>query len=128
MKLKIRKGANVQVIAGADKGKKGSVLEVDPKGLRLKVQGVKVMTHFDKKDGLKKLEGFIPYSKVKLLDQAPVVAKAKKAAAKNFCNNCCHSFCFSSLTTENFLAAIGFDYFGRVYYLLELFQQQIRAG
>lgn len=78
MKLKIRKGATVQVISGADKGKKGTVLAVDPKAMTLKIQGVKVMTHFDKKDGLKKLESFIDYSNVKLLEQAPV-AKAKKA-------------------------------------------------
>jgi large subunit ribosomal protein L24 len=79
VKLKIRKGATVQVISGADKGKKGSVLEVDPTGLKLKVQGVKIMTHFDKKDGLKKLESFINYSNVKLVEQAPIV-KAKKVA------------------------------------------------
>ena len=30
-KLKIRKGATVQVIAGSNKGKKGPVLEVDAK-------------------------------------------------------------------------------------------------
>ena len=66
-KLKIKKGATVKVIAGADKGKKGTVLAVDPKGLRIKVQGVKVQTHFDKKDGLKTLEGFINYSNVELL-------------------------------------------------------------
>jgi len=71
VKLKIKKGANVQVIAGADKGKKGTVLEVDPKNLLIKVQGVKVQTHFDKKEGLLKKEGFIHYSNVKMLDKAP---------------------------------------------------------
>ena len=48
-KLKIKKGATVQVITGSDKGKKGTVIEVDPTKLRVKVQGVKVQTHFDKK-------------------------------------------------------------------------------
>jgi large subunit ribosomal protein L24 len=80
-KLKIRKGATVQVIAGADKGKKGTVLSVDPKGMRIKVQGVRVQTHFDKKDGQKTLEGFLDYSNVKLLEAAPA-AKEKKAAKK----------------------------------------------
>jgi len=80
--LKIKKGATVKVIAGADKGKKGTVLAVDPKGLRIKVQGVKVQTHFDKKDGLKTLEGFINYSNVELLEAAPTASKGKKAAAK----------------------------------------------
>lgn len=88
MKLKIKKGATVQVIAGADKGKKGKVIEVNPTLLLVKVEGVKVETHFDKKDGLKKLEGFIDYSNVKLLEAAAAAAKgtkkpAKKAASKN---------------------------------------------
>ena len=78
IKLKIKKGATVQVIAGADKGKKGAVLEINPGKLLVKVQGVKVQTHFDKKDGLLKKEGFIHYSNVKLVEKAP----EKKAAGK----------------------------------------------
>jgi large subunit ribosomal protein L24 len=81
IKLKIRKGATVQVIAGQDKGKKGTVLAVDPTKLLVRVQGVRVQTHFDKKDGLKALEGFIHYSNVKLLEDAPT-AKGKKAAKR----------------------------------------------
>ncbi len=80
-KLKIRKGATVQVLAGADKGKKGTVLAVDPKGMKVKVQGVRVQSHFDKKDGMKKLEGFLDYSNVKLLEAA-ATEKAKKPAKK----------------------------------------------
>ncbi len=80
-KLKIRKGATVEVISGADKGKKGTVLAVDSKNLKIKVQGVKVMTHFDKKDGQKQLEGFISYSNVKMLE-APATKGGKKASAK----------------------------------------------
>lgn len=79
MKLKIKKGATVQVIAGADKGKKGKVIEVSPTLMKIKVEGVKIMTHFDKKDGQKKLEGFIDYSNVKMLEAA-AAPKAKKTA------------------------------------------------
>lgn len=85
-KLKIRKGATVEVITGQDKGKKGAVLAIDSKKLKVKVQGVKVMTHFDKKDGLKQLEGFIDYSNVKLLEDAPAAKKKtakKKSASKS---------------------------------------------
>lgn len=83
MKLKIRKGATVQVIAGAEKGKKGTVMEVDSRKLRIKIQGVKVMTHFDKKEGLQQREGFIDYSNVKLVEgPAPTKKPAKKAASK----------------------------------------------
>jgi len=86
MKLKIKKGDTVQVLAGADKGKKGTVLAVEPKSMKLKVEGVKVMTHFDKKDGLKKLEGLIDYSNVKLVEKAAADKKKsakKKPASKN---------------------------------------------
>ena len=81
-KLKIKKGANVQVLTGADKGKKGAVLEVNPTKMLLKIQGVKVQTHFDKKDGLLKKEGFIHYSNVKLLDAAPEKKTAGKKSSK----------------------------------------------
>ncbi len=83
MKLKIKKGATVQVITGSDKGKKGSVLEVDPKGLRVKVQGVKIATHFDKKEGLQKKEAFLHYSNVKLLENAPEKKAPTKKATKS---------------------------------------------
>ncbi|WP_374001382.1 KOW motif-containing protein [Bdellovibrio bacteriovorus] len=54
MKLKIKKGATVQVITGSDKGKKGTVITVDATAMKIQVQGVKVQTHYDKKDGLLK--------------------------------------------------------------------------
>ena len=82
MKLKIKKGATVQVIAGSDKGKKGTVLEVKASTMKIKVQGIKIMTHFDKKDGLKQMEGYIDYSNVKLLEAPAAKAAPKKAAAK----------------------------------------------
>ncbi len=84
MKLKIRKGDTVQVTAGADKGKKGKVIEVVPTKMQIRVEGVKIMTHFDKKDGLKKLEGLLDYSNVKLLDAAKKAAEKteKKAPSK----------------------------------------------
>ena len=87
-KLKIRKGDKVQVIAGSDKGKKGSVLAVNPTAMKIKIEGVKIQTHYDKKDGLLTKEGSIDYSNVKLVEK--VVAKAakekkavKKTAAKS---------------------------------------------
>lgn len=80
MKLKIKKGATVQVTTGSDKGKKGSVLAVDAKNMKVQVQGVKVQTHYDKKDGLLKKEGFIDYSNVKLVEAAAKKATSKKSA------------------------------------------------
>lgn len=83
MKLKIRKGDTVQVIAGADKGKKGKVVAVEPTKMKIKVEGVKVMTHYDKKDGFKKLEGLFDYSNVKLVEKSegPKKKTAKKKTA-----------------------------------------------
>ena len=83
VKLKIKKGATVQVTTGSDKGKKGVVLEVDPKKMQVKVQGVKVQTHFDKKEGLLKKEGFIDYSNVKLIEKAPEKKAPVKKASKS---------------------------------------------
>jgi large subunit ribosomal protein L24 len=84
MKLKIKKGAKVEVITGADRGKQGVVLDLLPKVMKIRVQGVRVQTHFDKKDGLKTIEGLIDYSNVKLVEQAPdkKKAKAKKKSSK----------------------------------------------
>ena len=83
MKLKIRKGDTVQVLTGGDKGKKGTVIEVKPSAMRVKIQGVKIQTHYDKKDGLLKKEGFIDYSNVKLVESKAKEKKTtKKASAK----------------------------------------------
>lgn len=40
MKLKIKKGDTVEVIAGDDKGKQGRVLDIFPKKMRILVEGV----------------------------------------------------------------------------------------
>lgn len=74
LKLKIKKGDQVQVISGAEKGgKKGTVIAVSAKNLQIKIEGVKVQTHYDKKEGMLKKEGFINYSNVKLVE-----SKAKR--------------------------------------------------
>ena len=83
MKLKIKKGSTVQVIAGSEKGKKGTVLEIVPNKMAVRVQGIRIMTHFDKKEGLQKKEGLIHYSNLKLVDGPAAqskTAKTKKAS------------------------------------------------
>ncbi len=83
-KLKIKKGSTVQVIAGNDKGKTGSVLEVNAKTMKIKIQGVRMQSNLDKKENtLVKTEGFIDYSNVKLVEAAAKAkTKAKKKASK----------------------------------------------
>ena len=83
-KLKINKGATVEVITGSDKGKRGSVLHVDRSAMRIRVQGVKVQTRHSKQDGLVKSEGFIDYSNVKLVEAAaPTKKKTEKKTSKS---------------------------------------------
>ncbi len=79
MKLKIRKGASVKVITGSEKGKQGTVLDVDTANMRLKVEGIKIQTKHTKEHGIKKAEGYIHYSNVALLEAA---AKKKVSAKK----------------------------------------------
>ena len=90
MKLKIKKGATVQVIAGSDKGKSGKVLaiKVSPlnDSIKIQVQGVKIQTHYSKEDGIQKKEGFLDYSNVKLISAGESKGKAKtkkKSASKS---------------------------------------------
>jgi large subunit ribosomal protein L24 len=75
-KLKIKKGDNVSVIAGEDKGKTGRVLEVYPKKMRVLVEEVNIRTvHLkpsqrDQQGGRKTKSLPIHYSNVMLMDSA----------------------------------------------------------
>lgn len=66
MKLKIKKGDNVKVIAGSGKGHTGSVLDVDTMRLKIKVSGHNMQTHYDREKGITQSEGYVDYSNVKL--------------------------------------------------------------
>ena len=70
MKLKLKKGDEALVITGVDKGKKSKVLEIDSDKLKVRLQGVRVQTHFDKKEGIQKKEGWVDYSNVRLVASA----------------------------------------------------------
>ncbi len=84
MKLKIKKGSSVQVIAGAEKGKKGTVLEINESKMTVRIAGIRMQTHYDKKDGLIKKEGMIHYSNLKLVDGPAATAKSgSKAKSKS---------------------------------------------
>jgi large subunit ribosomal protein L24 len=52
MTARIRKGDRVEVISGADKGKRGEVLRVLPKENRAVVQGVRIATKHTKPTGM----------------------------------------------------------------------------
>lgn len=78
-KLKITKGDEVKVITGSEKGKRGTVLEINQILGKVKVQGVKLVKKHDKKDGIQTKEAFIDYSNVKKLSdkQSKKITKRK---------------------------------------------------
>ena len=73
MNLNVRKGDNVKVLAGKDKGKTGKVLATDPKSGRVLVEGVNIATHHVKarsaneQSGKKKIEAPLDVSNVQII-------------------------------------------------------------
>ncbi|MFZ2907423.1 MAG: 50S ribosomal protein L24 [Cyclobacteriaceae bacterium] len=76
VKLHIKKGDTVKVIAGDDKGKEGKVLEVVVAKNRAIVEGINVITKHQKpsagkpEGGIKKTEASIHISNLMLVDPA----------------------------------------------------------
>jgi len=75
MARRIRKGDQVQVVSGADRGKQGRVLGVDLERERVRVQGVRVQKRHLKPGrrgaragGIVEQEGYIHASDVMLVD------------------------------------------------------------
>ena len=69
----IKKGAQVEVICGKDKGKKGEVIEILKKNNKAKIKGINLIkkhekTTKEKKGGIITKENFIDISNVKILD------------------------------------------------------------
>ena len=71
--MRIKKGDNVQVLSGNDKGVKGEVLEVNPKADKVVVKGVNVRKKHVKarkqgeESGILSIECSIPVSKVNVV-------------------------------------------------------------
>ena len=99
MKLSVKKGDNVLVIAGKDAGKTGEILEVNREAGRVKVAGVNIQAHHNKprskddKGGIIKTEGAIDVSNVQVV--CPVCKKAVRIAHKEvdgkmvrYCKKC----------------------------------------
>ena len=99
MKLSVKKGDNVLVIAGKDAGKTGEILEVNREAGKVKVAGVNIQAHHNKprskddKGGIIKTEGPIDVSNVQVV--CPVCKKAVRVAhriedGKNvrYCKKC----------------------------------------
>tara|TARA_B100001741_G_scaffold117955_1_gene97321 strand:- start:128 stop:373 length:246 start_codon:yes stop_codon:yes gene_type:complete len=79
----IKKGSNVKILTGKDKGKDGEIIQIDRKNLRAKVKGLnKVKKHIkttkEKKGGIIDKENFIHLSNLKLMEEK----NKKKAEVK----------------------------------------------
>ena len=80
--MRIKKGDNVQVVSGNDKGKTGEVLEVIPKANKVVVKGVNIRKKHVKarrqgeESGIISVECSIPVSKVNVV--CPKCGKATR--------------------------------------------------
>ncbi len=81
----IKKGNQVQILCGKDKGKKGEVIEILRNKNKVKVKGINIIkkhekTTKEKKGGIISKENFIHLSNLKNLDDK---AKINKTENKN---------------------------------------------
>ena len=84
----IKKGSQVQIICGKDKGKKGEIIEIIKKLNKVKVKGINFIkkhekTTKEKKGGIISKENFIHMSNVKNLE-AKIEKKEPKIGKKWF--------------------------------------------
>tara|TARA_B100000401_G_C52549320_1_gene597727 strand:+ start:271 stop:519 length:249 start_codon:yes stop_codon:yes gene_type:complete len=80
----IKKGTQVKIITGKDKGKTGEILEINRKLAKIKVKSINMIKKHlkptkENKGGIVSKESFIDQSNVKNLDQSK---KEKKIAGK----------------------------------------------
>ncbi len=78
----LKKGIQVKVISGKDKGKTGEILEIDRKANKIKIKSIgMIKKHLkptkENKGGIVSKESFINQSNVKNLDQNKKEKKAK---------------------------------------------------
>ncbi len=82
MKCHVKKGDEVVVLAGKEKGKRGKIIAVSPKNLRVIVEGVQMIKRHTRKSqehpqgAIVEREGTIHISNVKKVEQAEQPAAA----------------------------------------------------
>ena len=80
----LKKGTQVKVISGKDKGKSGEILEINRKENKIKIKSINMIKRHTKptkenKGGIISKESFIHQSNVKSID---IKQKEKKVASK----------------------------------------------
>jgi|TARA_B100002052_G_scaffold65953_1_gene59289 large subunit ribosomal protein L24 len=85
--MNIKKGAQIKVLSGKDKGKTGEVLEIDRKNGRLKVKSINMIKKHlkptkENKGGIVSKENFIHISNIKNIDNKKKTEKIKKEIKK----------------------------------------------
>ncbi len=84
--MNLKKGTQVKVISGKDKGKTGEILEIDRKLERVKIKSIGMIKRHlkptkENKGGIISKESFIHQSNIKNID---VKIKEKKSAGKKW--------------------------------------------
>tara|TARA_B100000900_G_scaffold184491_1_gene156467 strand:- start:443 stop:703 length:261 start_codon:yes stop_codon:yes gene_type:complete len=85
--LNLKKGAQVKIISGKDKGKTGEILEINRGSNRIKIKAINMIKKHlkptkENKGGIITKENFIHISNVKNVDKQATKVKAKKESKK----------------------------------------------
>ena len=85
--MNLKKGTQVKILSGKDKGKTGEILEIDRKRNRLKIKAINMIKRHlkptkENKGGIISKENFIHQSNVKNIDKK--ISKKKEMAKKWF--------------------------------------------
>ena len=85
--LSIKKGVQVKIISGKDKGKTGEILEINRSANRVKIKAINMIKKHlkptkENKGGIISKENFIHISNIKNMDKQVVKNKKKKESKK----------------------------------------------
>ena len=85
--LSLKKGSQVKVISGKDKGKTGEILEINRSSNRVKIKAINMIKKHlkptkENKGGIITKENFIHISNVKNVDKQVSKSKTKKVSKK----------------------------------------------
>ena len=83
----LKKGIQVKIISGKDKGKTGEILEIDRKNNKIKIKSISMIKRHlkptkENKGGIISKESFIDQSNVKNIDIEKKEKKEKKVGKK----------------------------------------------